>query len=47
MGAAHEDFDGGVVEGRLGVDSAGAEHVGKSKRGRVQESKCQRLKEKI
>ena len=39
MGAAREDFDGGVVEGGFGVDGAGLEHASKSKSGRVQESK--------
>src|SRR6266404_5960438 len=37
MGAAHENFDGSVVEGGLGVNGAGLEHASKSKRGRVQE----------
>ena len=45
MGAAREDFDGGVVEGGFGVDGAGLEHAGKSKRGRVQESKSGRVQE--
>jgi hypothetical protein len=42
VGAAHQDFDGGVVEGGLGVDGAGFEHAGKFKSRRGKESKTEK-----
>src|SRR6266404_3999058 len=46
MGAAHQDFDGGVVKGGLGVDRAGVEQGGRIEVGSREVQKLTNAKKK-
>jgi len=46
VGAAHEDFDGSVVKGGLGVDGAGFEHGGSIEVGSREVKKLTKAKKK-